>query len=96
MKELEVVHLVDLCSIGVERRLSPKVKDPGSFTIRCVIGEGKINKALCDLGKSINLMPYYLFRRLKMDMMRPMSMTIQMADRSTHSPMGVVENVVTP
>lgn len=54
MKELEVVHLADLCSIGVERRLPPKIKDLRSFTIPCVINEGKINKALCDLGASIN------------------------------------------
>lgn len=40
--ELEVVHFADLCSVGVERRLPPKVEDPGSFTILCVIGEGNM------------------------------------------------------
>lgn len=94
VKELEVVYLADICSIGVEIRLPPKVKDLGNFTIPCVISEDKINKALCDPGANINLMPYSLFRRLKMGRMRPMSMTIQMTDQSTHSPMGVVEDVL--
>lgn len=85
MKELKVVHLADLCSIGIKRKLPLKVKDLGNF-----IDEGKIDKALCDLGESINLMPYLLFRKLKVGRMRPTSMTIQMADRSAHSPMGVV------
>lgn len=94
VKELEVVHLADLCSIELERRLSPKVKDLGSFTIPCIIGEGQANKTLCDLGASINLMPYNLFQRLKLGRMRPTSMTIQMADRSAHSPLDVMEDVL--
>ena len=35
-----------------------KYKDPGSLTISCIIGETHIEKALLDLGASINILPY--------------------------------------
>jgi len=35
----------------------PKLPGPGSFSIPCVRGKVKIERALCDLGASINLMP---------------------------------------
>jgi len=43
------------------RKITPKLKDPGSFTIPCMIGESYFEKCLCDLGASINLMPYFVF-----------------------------------
>jgi len=38
-----------------------KYKDPGCPTISCFIGEHKIEKALLDLGASVNLLPYLFF-----------------------------------
>ncbi|XP_070049044.1 uncharacterized protein [Nicotiana tomentosiformis] len=42
----------------------PKLEDPGAFTIPCTIGSADFAKALCDLGASINLMPYSVFKTL--------------------------------
>ena len=50
--------LLENCSAIIKRKLPEKLRDPGSFTIPCVIGEHTFNKALCDLGASINLMPF--------------------------------------
>lgn len=36
--------------------LVQKKKDPGAFTIPCIIGSINFAKSLCDLGTSINLM----------------------------------------
>ena len=36
----------------------PKLKDSGSFTVPCVIGGTHFDKALCDIGASVSLMPY--------------------------------------
>ena len=36
----------------------PKLKDHGSFKIPCVIRGTHFDKALCDVGASISLMPY--------------------------------------
>jgi len=42
----------------------PKPSDSGGFSIPCVVGKMKIQRALYDLGASVSLMPYSLFHRL--------------------------------
>ncbi|XP_042009237.1 uncharacterized protein LOC121757828 [Salvia splendens] len=71
-----------------------KMKDPKSFNISCVIGNDKQTKALCDLGASINLMPLSFFRKLKFSVLKPTTITLQMADKSIKFPNGVLENVL--
>ncbi|XP_057739975.1 uncharacterized protein LOC130957098 [Arachis stenosperma] len=53
-----------------------------------------INKALCDLGSSINLMPLSMMRRLSIKEVKPTRMSLQLADRSLVIPNGVVENLL--
>ena len=47
-------------------KLPEKLKDLGSLTIPCVIGEHTFSKALCYLGVSINLMLYSVAKRLNL------------------------------
>ncbi|CAL8151746.1 unnamed protein product [Prunus armeniaca] len=42
----EKVMLSDNVSAVLQRKLPPKLQDPGSFTIPCIIGERKFDKAL--------------------------------------------------
>ena len=49
--------LTEESSAILQRKLPPKLKDPGSFTIPCTTGKSYFDRALCDLGASINLMP---------------------------------------
>ncbi|RYR29956.1 hypothetical protein Ahy_B01g054657 [Arachis hypogaea] len=42
------------CSALIQPQLPTKRKDPGSFHVPCAIGETMFDKALCDLGASIN------------------------------------------
>ena len=49
---------------------------------------------ICDLGASINLMPLSIFESLKNGMLLPTSLTLQLADRSTTRPKGIVEDVL--
>jgi hypothetical protein len=53
----ETVALIVECSAIIQRKLPQKLWDPRSFTIPCVIGNVKVDRALCDLGATINLMP---------------------------------------
>jgi len=64
INEHETVALGEECSIVVLNQLSAKLKDPDSFFIPCMIRNVSIGRALCDLGSSVNLMPYYIFKRL--------------------------------
>ncbi|XP_016165141.1 uncharacterized protein LOC107607743 [Arachis ipaensis] len=57
--------LTQECSALVQRKLPQKRPDPGSFLIPCTIGTITFEKALCDIGSSINLMPLSVMRRLE-------------------------------
>ncbi|XP_071728273.1 uncharacterized protein [Rutidosis leptorrhynchoides] len=50
--------------------------------------------ALADLGASLNLMPYSLFKKLGLHESRPTRMTIQLADRSVKISLGIAEDIL--
>ncbi|KAJ9177627.1 hypothetical protein P3X46_012827 [Hevea brasiliensis] len=52
LEDYETVALIEECSVLLQNKLPPKLKDPESFFIPCHIGETSIEKALCDLGAS--------------------------------------------
>ena len=58
------MELNAVCSAILQNRLPQKLKDPGSFTIPYLIGGLSVNNALADLGASINVMPYKMFKQL--------------------------------
>ena len=89
-----VVNLTATCSAVIKKNLPEKMKDPGSFTIPCTIGGIEIQKALCDSGASINLMPLSVARKLSLGELTPTTVTLQMADRTMAKPEGVIEDVL--
>ncbi|XP_019051983.1 PREDICTED: uncharacterized protein LOC109114184 [Nelumbo nucifera] len=89
-----MVKLNEECSAILQNKLPPKLKDPGSFSIPCTIGDTEFKKALCDLGASINLMTYSIFEKLGLHELTPTTITLQLADRSIKYPRGVVEDVL--
>ncbi|KEH22372.1 hypothetical protein MTR_7g445650 [Medicago truncatula] len=48
----------------IQANLPSKLKDPKNFSIPCVIGSEIIERAMCDLGENVNLMPLSLCERL--------------------------------
>ena len=52
----ETIPLTETCSSIISRKIPAKLKDPGSFTIPCIIGPSEFPRCLCDLGASINLL----------------------------------------
>ncbi|GKB29573.1 retrovirus-related pol polyprotein from transposon TNT 1-94 [Tanacetum coccineum] len=89
-----MVKLNARCSTVLQNELLPKEKDPGSFVLPCIIGNTTVSNALADLGVSISVMPFSMFKRLGLGNPRPVNMVIEMADRSMQSPKGIVENVI--
>ena len=94
LADFETVNLTEECSAILQRKLPQKLKDPGSFTIPCTIGNAIFERALCDLGANINLMPLSIFKRLGLGVARPTTVTLQLADRSLKHPRGVIEDVL--
>ena len=90
----ETVNLTEACSAILQRKLPQKLKDPGSFTIPCTIRNSIFERALRDLGASINLMPLSIFKRLGLGEARPTTVTLQLADRSLKHLRGVVEDIL--
>ena len=92
--EFETVNLTKEYSAILQRKLPQKLKDPDNFTIPCKIGNSIFERALCELGASINLMPLSIFRRLGLGEARPTIVTLQLVDRSMKHPWGVIEDVL--
>ena len=70
------------------------MQDPGSFTIPCKIGNSDTGKALCDSRANINLMSLSVVKRFSLEKLTPISMTLQMADRTLAQPEGILEDVL--
>ena len=71
-----------------------KYKDPGSPTISVNIGGTCIDKALLDLGASVNLLPYSMYKQLGLGELKPTNITLSLADRSVKIPKRIVEDVL--
>jgi len=94
LTKFEIITLSEEYSAIVLKKLPLKLKDPGSFTIPCTIENSHFEKALCDLGASINLMPFSIFRKLGMKEPKSTTISLQLVDHSIIYPKGVVEDVL--
>ncbi|GJS71027.1 homeodomain-like protein [Tanacetum coccineum] len=89
IKEFSVHYFATL-----QNKLPLKETDPGSFILPCIIGNHSMSNALANLEASIIVMPYSLFKRLGLGSLKPIKMTIEMADRSMQSPKWINENAL--
>ena len=67
----EVIKLTKACSAAIFHQLPEKKKDPGCPTIRCSIGEQSFDKALCDLGANVSVIPKAVFDQLNYLVLTP-------------------------
>jgi len=79
IEDNETIALRRECSVVI-KKLPPKLRDPGSFSIPCVIGNETIEKAICDLGASVSLFPLSLFKRMGIGELKHTEMTLQLAE----------------
>nr|GEU72755.1 reverse transcriptase domain-containing protein [Tanacetum cinerariifolium] len=91
--ELTKPPLNENCSAVVLKKLSEKLGDLGRFLIPCDFSEFDNCLALADLGASINLMPLYIWKKLKLPMLNDTKMVLKLADRTISKPAGVAENI---
>ena len=94
LEDHETVMLNEECSAILLNKLPPKLKDSGSFTIPCTIRNSDFEKSLCDLGASINLMPLFVFRTLRLGEPKSTSILLQLVNRPIKYPRGVIEDVL--
>ncbi|XP_070029748.1 uncharacterized protein [Nicotiana sylvestris] len=89
-KTIKMTHQVS----AIVHSMALKLEDPDALTIPCTIGSADFAKALCDLGSSINLMPYSVFKTLGIGQPRLTSMRLQMVDRMMKRPLGIIDDVL--
>ncbi|XP_070013126.1 uncharacterized protein [Nicotiana sylvestris] len=79
---------------AIVHSMSPKLEDPGAFIIPCTIGSEDFAKALCNLGASINLMSYSVFKYLGIGQPIDTSMRLQMVYRTMKRTLGIIDDVL--
>ncbi|WJZ97359.1 hypothetical protein VitviT2T_015968 [Vitis vinifera] len=86
--------LTEQVSAIIQCKSPLKYKDPGCPTISVMIGGKVVEKALLDLGASVNLLPYSVYKQLRLGELKPTSITLSLVDRSVKIPRGVIEDVL--
>ncbi|RVW18615.1 hypothetical protein CK203_106047 [Vitis vinifera] len=80
--------LTEQVSAIIQCKSPIKYKDPGCPTISVNIGGTQVEKALLDLGASVNLLPYSVYKELGLGELKSTSITLSLADRSVKIPGG--------
>ena len=76
-----------------QNRTVRKLEDPGKFVLSVQIGKTVFACSLCDLGSSVNLMPYSVAKRMGLTNFKPTRISLVFADRSVKLPVGVLEDL---
>ncbi|GJR27871.1 retrovirus-related pol polyprotein from transposon opus [Tanacetum coccineum] len=82
------------CFALLQNHLPPKEQDPRSFIFPCSIRKLDFKNALADLGASISIMPFSMYKCLGIGKLKPINMLIEMADNTKCAPKGIVENLL--
>ncbi|GJW13528.1 reverse transcriptase domain-containing protein [Tanacetum coccineum] len=93
LSEMARTPLNENCSAVILNKLPKKLGDPGRFLIPCEFSGINTCNALADLGASINLMPYSVWKDLSLPELTPTCMTLELADRSITEPIGIAKDV---
>ncbi|GKD39169.1 reverse transcriptase domain-containing protein, partial [Tanacetum coccineum] len=80
LSEMARTPLNEHCSVIILNKLPEKLGDPGRFLIPCKFPGMDECLALADLGASINLMPFSLWKKLNLPDLTPTCMTLELTD----------------
>ncbi|XP_042067225.1 uncharacterized protein LOC121810531 [Salvia splendens] len=86
--------LQEIPSEIIHKQRLVKQRDPGQFIIRCSIGNGKVDKTLCDLGASINIMPLDYYEKLNIGPLKSTDVFLRMANNTATKAVGVIVDVL--
>ena len=86
--------LTEQVSSIIECKTPVKYKDSGCPTISVNIGGFSVEKALLDLGASVNLLPYSMYKKIGLGELKPTSITLSLANRSIKILKGTIEDVL--
>ncbi|GKB95054.1 reverse transcriptase domain-containing protein [Tanacetum coccineum] len=93
LSEMARTPLNEHCSAVILNKLPEKLSDPGRFLILCKFARMDECLALVDLGASINLMPFFMWKKLNLPDLTLTCMTLELADRLISRPIGIAKDV---
>ena len=90
-----IVHVIGkLSELIMGKTLLAKYDDPGNPTVTIHIGDTQIPNVLVDLGADINVMTIKTMKRLGLTNLRPTPTILELADRSTIKPEGILADLI--
>ncbi|XP_049410637.1 uncharacterized protein LOC125873832 [Solanum stenotomum] len=92
--DFETIKVSHNCSAIMTSEMIIKVEDLRAFTIPCTISMLQFAKALCDLGATINPMPYAIYKKLGLGEPKYTTMRLLMADRSIKHLVGILYDIL--
>nr|CAN81768.1 hypothetical protein VITISV_031539 [Vitis vinifera] len=86
--------LTEQVSAIIQCKSPVKYKDSGYPIISVMIRGKLVKKALLNLGASVNLLSYSVYKKLGLGELKPTSITLSLVDRSVKIPRGMIEDVL--
>ncbi|GKB31626.1 reverse transcriptase domain-containing protein [Tanacetum coccineum] len=69
------------------------MEDPGLFSLPCRLGDSKPFNTLVDLGSCVNIIPFYLFKKLNIRLLEETDHIFGLANGTKSYPVGIVKDV---
>ncbi|GJS65487.1 MAK10-like protein [Tanacetum coccineum] len=92
-KYVESLELGKNGSAFIQGEMPAKMEDLRLFTLPCKLGDSKPFDTLADLGLCVNIIPLYLFKKLKIRLLEETDHVFGLADRTKSYPVGIVRDV---
>ncbi|GJX97129.1 MAK10-like protein [Tanacetum coccineum] len=92
-KYVESLELGKNRSAFIQGKMPEKMKDSGLFTFPCSLGDAKPFDTLANLGSCVNLIPLYLFKKLKIGLLEETDHVFGLEDGTKSYPVGIIKNV---
>ncbi|XP_075486357.1 uncharacterized protein LOC142525962 [Primulina tabacum] len=81
-------------SDAVQKTADPNLREVNAVFIQHEeIGGQLVEKAICDSGASVNIMPSFIYEKLGLSGIKPTEVILQLTDKLVKVPLGCVENV---
>jgi len=96
--KIEILYNFEQINVITQCEMSTKLKDPVMFSITCILGRDNIfsKDTFYDLGALMNILPYYIYRRLGKGYvdMRSTNSLLQPVSRSSTKYMGILKDAI--
>ncbi|GJW81836.1 MAK10-like protein [Tanacetum coccineum] len=92
-KYIESLELGKNRSTFIQGEMPKKIEDLGLFTLPCRLGDWEPFDTLADLVSCVNIIPLYLFKRLKIRLLKETNHGFGLADGTKSYPVGIVRDI---